>query len=129
MLSISDGGALARALDYPLDPPLRDLLLLRQKQLGGDLSGVRFVIYQPGDRPCTLEETLGWSIFQNRADGTWYGDPDYTPGFEWIEDHGFCFELVFEFTADMSHAILIENQPGVHREVLEFCRTYAMQSA
>ena len=130
MLSIGDGEALTRALALPLDPGLAALLLLRERQLGGDISGqARFVVFQAGDRPTWLDEALGFSVFQNAGDGTWYGQPEYTPGFEFIEDHGFCFELAFQFTDDFTHVVLIENAPGVNPVLLEFCRTYASQHA
>ena len=106
------------------------LLLERQRQLGADFGEhCRFVVFQPGDRPCWLEETLAFSIFDNAGNGTRYGDADYTLGAELIDDLGFCFELVFQFTDDFSHVVLVENRPGVNRDVLEFCRTYASQHA
>lgn len=130
MLTITDGGSLTRALELPLEPRLGALLLLREEQLGGEIAAhARFVIFQPGDRPCWLEETLGWSIFQNVGDGTWRGDPDFAPGWEWIEDHGFAYELAFQLTDDFTHVVIVENAPGVNRDVLEFCRTHALQSA
>ncbi|MBA3510455.1 hypothetical protein [Sphingomonas sp.] len=130
MLTITDGGSLTRALNLPIDLRLKRLLIERRDQLGGEIAGhARFVLFGARDRPCWLEEALGFSIFQNAGDGTWYGDPDYSPGFDTLEDHGFCYELTFEFTADFTHVILIERVPGVHRDVLEFCAKYARQDA
>lgn len=130
MLSISDSSALARALTFPLDHRLCDLLLLRQQQLGGEIDGIaRFVIVQARDRPCWLEETLGFSIFQNAGDGTCYGDPDYSPGFDTLEDHGFAYELTFDGTTDFTHVVIIEKAPGVHPDLLRFCATYASEHA
>ncbi len=130
MLCITSSAALERALTLPLPDGIRDLLLLRREQLGGEIAGhARFVLFQAGDRPCWLEEALGWSIFRNAGDGTRHGDPDFAPGWEWIEDHGFAYEIAFELTSDFTHVVIVENAPGVNRDVLEFCRTYAMQSA
>lgn len=131
MLVIPDSAALERALTLPLSDPIRDLLLLRRDQLGGEIAGhARFVLFGPRDRPCWLEEALGFSVFQNLGDGSWHGDPDYTPGFEWIEDHGFCWEMAFQLTdGDPAHVVIVENAPGVHRDVLEFCAEYASQHA
>jgi hypothetical protein len=130
MIVISDSDALARALTLPLDPRLASLLLTRQRQLGGEFHDhCRFVVFQPGDRPCWLEQALGFSIFDNAGDGTRYGDSGYSPGFEWIEDHGFCFELAFQFTDDFTHVVIVEKAPGVNGDVLEFCRAYARQHA
>jgi hypothetical protein len=130
MLSLSSGAALARALSLPIDDRLKALLALRRDQLGGEFAGTaRFVVVQPRDTLSSLEETLGWSVFQNAGDGTWHGDPGYTPVFDVIEDHGFAYEMTFEFTADFTHVVIVENAPGVSRELLGFCRAYAMQSA
>jgi hypothetical protein len=130
MLTIAESADLLRALNIPLDPHLAAILLKRQEQLGGEFAGqCRFVVFQAGDRPCLLEQVLGWSLFQDVGNGTWYGDPDYTPSFEWIEDHGSCFELAFQFTDDFTHVLIVENARGVNRDVLEFCRAHASQHA
>ena len=130
MLSISSGAALARVLSLPIDDRLKGLLTLRQEELGGEFADcARFVVVQPHDPLSWIEECLGWSPLQNGADGTWYGDPDYSPGFELIEDHGFCFELTFEFTTDFTHVVIVENAAGVHRDLLEFCAAHAAQHA
>ncbi len=129
MLSISDSAALARALTL-LDPPIRDLLLLRRDQLGGEIAGhARFVLFQTGDRPYWLEEALGFSIFHNLGDGTWHGDPDYSQGFDACLDLGFAYELTFELTSDFTHVVIVEKAAGVNRQVLAFCAEFAMQDA
>ena len=130
MLTIDSSDALARALALPLDRRMAALLLERQRQLGGEFKDhCRFVVFQAGDRPCWLEDALNFSIFDNAGNGTRYGDADYTLGAELIDDLGFCFELVFQFTDDFSHVVLVENRTGVNRNVLEYCRTYTTQHA
>lgn len=129
MLSISSGDALARALTMPLPDGIRDLLLLRQKQLGGEFAGcARFVVFRPRDTLSALEEALGFDALANAGDGTRHGDPDYSPGFDLCVDHGSFFELTFEGTDDFTHVLIVEGA-GVDRRLLEFCRTYAMQTA
>ncbi|MBA3527431.1 MAG: hypothetical protein H0T82_11010 [Sphingomonas sp.] len=129
MLVISDGAALERAQTL-LPDTIRDLLLLRRDQLGGEIDGhARFVVFEPGDRPCWLEDAMGFSVFQNIASGAWHGDPDFTPGWEWIEDHGHCWEMAFQLTDDLTHAVIVVNAPGVCRRVADLCRAYALQSA
>ncbi len=125
MLTI-DGGTHARALSLPLDPRLKRLLIERRDQLGGDITDrARFVIVQPGDNPNALEAELSFSVFQKPGDGTRFGDPDFTPGWEWLADHGHCFELVFILTDDgFAHAVLIQNAQGVDPELLRLCELY-----
>jgi len=130
MLSLSSGAALARALTLPLPDGIRDLLLLRRGQLGGEFAGaVRFVVFLKRDTLSALEEALGFDPLVNAGDGTRHGDPDYSPGFDTCTDHGFAYELTFELTADFTHVVIVENAPGVNREVLEFCAKYARQHA
>jgi len=125
MLTI-DGGSHARALKLPINPRLKQLLIERRDQLGGDIKDkARFVIVQPGDTLNDLEAKLSFSVFQNPGDGTRFGDPDFTPGWEWIEDHGHCFELVFIFDdSGFAHVVLIENSHGVDPELLKLCGLY-----
>jgi hypothetical protein len=130
MVLIDSSDALARALTLPLDLQIASLLLERLRQLGEDFGEhCRFVVFQPGDRPCWMEQALGFSIFENAGSGTRHGDAGYSPGFEWVEDHGSFFELAFQFTDDFTHVVIVENAPGVNREVLDFCRAYAGQHA
>ena len=101
MLSVTDGEALTRALQSDIDHRLKALLRLRAKQLTKhqpqeDLADLaHFAIVEAGDTPVDLERAIGFSIFQNPADGSRMGEPDWQPGWEWIEDHGFAWELCF----------------------------------
>ena len=127
MLTITDGGSLTRALSTTIDPRLKQLLANRVRQLDvEDLStAARFVIVQPGDTVADADQALGFCILQNPADGTRFGDAEFSPGFEWIEDHGFAFELTFEATTDFTVAVLVERGRGIDPNLLAFCATYA----
>ena len=130
MLTIENRLSLLRALTFPLDAQLAALLLTRQEQLGGDIQGIaRFILIQQFDRPSRVEEALGFSLFTNRTDGSRWGEPDYTPGFEFMEDHGFAYEFTYEFTTDFTDAIFLEVGPKTHPNFLAFCRQYATQHA
>lgn len=96
MLSLTDGGTLARALNSPLDDRIKRLLIERRDQLGDIVWEVaHFVIVQQGDSLATLQQAIGFSVFQNPVDGAQFGEPDFTPGWEWLADHGFGFEMVW----------------------------------
>ena len=132
MVVIDDGDALARALALPLDPRTASLLLRRREQLGEDFGEhCRFVVFQPGDRPTHLADALqGWDLFENPASATRYGDPDFTPAWEWIEDHGSLWEICLVGTDDgFANVAIIMNAPGVNRDVLGLCRAWAPQHA
>lgn len=129
---VTDGGSLLRALSSPINPHLKELLTERVRQLDiEDLSTTaRFVIFQPGDTTDDLDQALGFSVFQNSADGTRYGNPDFSPGWEWIEDHGHCYELVFILTDDgFAHVVFVPRDSGVDGSLLNFCATYASEQA
>ncbi len=127
MLTINDGGSLSRALSTSIDPRLKQLLRNRVQQLDvEDLSTVaRFIVVQPGDGLDALETALGFSILQNQTDGHRFGDPEFSPSWEWLADHGHCFEIVFIMTDDgFAHVVLIENSPGADPDLLRLCRMY-----
>ena len=128
MLSITDGGSLSRALDLPLDPSLKRLLLERRNQLGDNQA--HFVIIQAGDTPATIHTALGFSPCENLVDQSRYGEPDFTPGWEWIADHGRCFELVFIFD-DSGYAIvlLVPNEPSIDADLIALCKAYTPADA
>ena len=125
MLTITNGGSLAHALKLPIDPRLKRLLTERRDQLGGDIKNIaRFVVVQPGDSMTALEQELGWSVLTT-PEGQRFGEPDYYPGWEWLADHGHCFEMVFIMTDDgFAHVVLVENSPGVDPDLLKLCRMY-----
>jgi hypothetical protein len=128
MLIVTNEHSLSRALSSSIDPRLKQLLTDRVRQLDVEdlFTAARFVIVQPGETIADLDQALGFSSLQNLGDGTRYCDPDFSPGWEWIEDHGFAFELVFIFTDDgFAHVVLVPNAPGISTDLLNLCRTYA----
>lgn len=131
MLFIKDGGALARALTLRIDDRVKHLLVKRREQLGGDITDqAHFVVVEAGDTLADLEQHLGFSVFQNAADGSLLGAPDFTPGWEWIEDRGFAYELVFIFDdSGFAHVVIVEKADGVNARLLELCATYASEHA
>ena len=125
MLLLSSSAAMARALDSPLDETLRALLLMRQAQLTEhDLAETAcFLIVERGATLSDIERELGFSPLVNPLDGGRYGDPDFTPFWEWIEDHDGWFELVFIFSDDgFAHVVLIKDEEGVDPSLLSLCR-------
>jgi len=124
MLTITDGGSLARALKLPMNVLLKRLLIERCDQLGGHLRDVRFLIVQAGDSMKALEQELGWSVFTT-TEGHRFGETDYYPGWEWLADHGHSFEMVYIMTDDgFAHVVLIQRSPGVDPELLKLCEMY-----
>ena len=125
MLTITDGGSLAGALKLPIDSHLKQLLIERRDQFGGDITNIaRFIVVQRGDSMTALEEKLGWSVFVT-PEGQRFGKPSFYPGFEWLADHGHCFEMVFILTDDgFAHVVIIEQSVGVDPDLLKLCKMY-----
>ncbi|HZG45443.1 MAG TPA: hypothetical protein VEZ41_04140 [Allosphingosinicella sp.] len=131
MLSVTDGGSLARALSSSINNHLKNLLTTRFEQLGCDIKGqARFIVAQPADPLPVVHQALGFSPLRNPIDGSRFGDPEFTPAWEWMEDHGFCFELTFIFDdSGFAHVLIVEKAEGVDTELLTLCRTYASEHA
>ena len=129
MLTVHDWASLSHALRTPIDLRLKRLLIERRDQLGidDDLSTIaRFVIVQPGDSLAALESELGFSVFLNPVDESQFGEPEFSPGWEWIADHGHCFEMVFIFDdSGFAHVVLIQNSPMQNRRLRAMCLSYA----
>ena len=132
MLSITDGEALARALNSSIDNRLKQLLRLRCTQLRDDQPDediadmAHFAIVQVGDTPADLRQAIGFSILESLHDNGRFGDPGWSPDWEWIEDHGFAWELCYIMDdSGFGHVIILPNQQGIAPELVRLCRTFS----
>jgi hypothetical protein len=127
MLIINDQTSLERALAAPLDTRLKSLLWKRACELGSygfDLA--HFIVVQPGDTLEAVTEALSFSPLQNPVDGAVWPDPDFTPGWEWIEDHGGAYEAVFILDdSGFGRVLLIEAGGDCETALLRLCAQYA----
>jgi len=114
MLTITDGGSLTRALRMSIDFHLKQLLIERRDQLGGDITDIaRFIVIQPGDNLKALEQELGFPGLS---------DPEHSFGCEWIADHGDTYEAVWVLTDNgFAHVVLVPKQHGIDPELLRLC--------
>jgi len=130
MLSICDGETLSSALRSDINHQIKHLLRQRSQQLGGIDDQVHFAIVERGDTPTDLEQTIGFSIFHNPADGSRLGDPEFTPGWEWIADHGFAYELCFIFDdSGFAHVVIVPKDERINSDLTSFCKQYAAELA
>jgi len=132
MISLRTTAAIKSTIELLANNQLRALLTERVEQLtnaweGIDLSDLtHFLIIQPGDTAADAENELGWSLLQNMVDGTRYGHPDFTPSWEWVENHGGWFEAVFIISDDgFGINLFVQDNPGTDAELLAMCREYA----
>jgi hypothetical protein len=113
------------------DPAIRELVHRRFSEICGDelydydLHGYMIVV-EPGDSVEVLEQAVGWPILQGLFNGSRYGEPDFTPTFEALEEHASCYEMVFIFNDDgFGVALFIPKQPSIDGNLLAMCAEYA----
>ena len=122
MLVIRDPSSLSQIND----PAVRDLIRQRMDEYGSDAGLATFVVVEPGDPLGALDAQLGFPILTNRLDGRRYGDPEFTPSFEVLEEHPGCYEMVLVL-ADYGDGVLvfIPKHDGVDGDLRALCATYA----
>lgn len=127
MLSVTDGVSLSRALNSTIQLRLKHLLVQRCNELGGDIADrARFIVMEAHDRADDLERELGLSVLSNFIDRTRFGDPGFSPCFEWLVDHGFAYEFPFILTDDgFAHVVIIEKAAGIDPNLKALCEAYA----
>ena len=121
MLTIVDGGSLSRALNLPIDPDIRRLLIQRRDQLGTIEDQARFLVMQPRDTLDDLEKELGFLIAGDHERGF---DP------EWVADHGTFYEAVWILTDDgFAHVVFVPSEPDINAALLKLCAESAVKQA
>lgn len=135
MLSLRETAAMERAANTYPNLQLRHLLDRRIKQLRRDCECdlnqiVHFLVIEPGDTLPDAEAELGFPLLVNLIDGARFGEDGFTPSWEWIESHGFWFELAFILSDDGFGAVVfVPDSPDAPEELLRLCRTFAFASA
>jgi len=133
MLSLTNRAAVEAAInDATLDLALRDLLALRARQLEddtepdvelGDLAA--FHVVTAGDGMKEIEDGIGFPVDVNLVDSVRFGDPEYTPSWEWMEHHGGYFELAFVLSDDgFGHILLVPDRQDIDQRLLDLCRSH-----
>lgn len=90
-----------------------------------DIHGFMIVV-EPGDGTEALEEESSCPILRSYIGTARYGDPDFKPVFECLEEHTSCYEMVFvPADGDFGIVILIPKQEGIDAELLAMCAEYA----
>jgi hypothetical protein len=87
------------------DPTIRALLELRLKQLR---SLKDFILIEPGDPPNLLDDRLALEL-----------------GYDLMDDHGTCYEMVFITDDDEASTVLIiPKHPSIHPDWLTYCQSF-----
>jgi hypothetical protein len=112
------------------NPDIRQLVQQRIADLGGDSFDTKelgyFLVIEPVDTLDVIAGQLGFSIIANRFTGIRWDQEGFTPSFEFIEEIGNCYDMVFVIS-DSGYGIevLIEKATGVDTNLLAMCARYA----
>ena len=87
---------------------------------------VQFVVMGRSDTVIELEAALGFSIRINRFSGCRYGDADFLPSWEIIEEHSFWYEVVYVL-GDDGFGIVIFVPKDADTELIEMLQHYTRQ--
>ena len=114
------------------DPGIRQLIEERFAQICDgeaydyDLHGYMIVV-EPGDTVAALEEESGCLILRDLWEEASFGDPDFAPAAEAIEEHAGCYELTYVLSdSGFGISIVIPKDAGVDPELLAMCAMYAI---
>ena len=117
------------------DPTVRQIVETRFRQVSQDgtfdseRSGF-IVVIEPGDVIGELERVTGVDVLSDVFGETRFGDPDFTPAPEVIEEHGSCYELVFIFTDDgYGIEIFVPKTDGIDSALLAMCAQFAIPAS
>lgn len=85
-----------------------------------------FVLAEPGDTVATIEAASGCAIVRSTDGRRSFGAPDFQPGFEVLEEHASCYEIVFiAGDGDFGVVIIVPKRDGIDPTLLAYCETYA----
>ncbi len=87
------------------------------------------VVCEDDDRLEQLQDVLGFSPLENRFTGAVFGQPQFSPSFELIEDHQCCFEMVFVLSDD-GFGVLVFVPKGAQLDprLIALCERYAIRA-
>ena len=116
------------------DPGIRSLVEQRFAEI---LSGEAYdydqhgymVVVEPGDTFESLEKETFCPIHRNIFDEACYGNPDFSPSFEALEEHDDCYEMLF-INNDNGFGItlFIPKAEGIEGSLLAMCAEFAVSA-
>jgi hypothetical protein len=118
-----------------LNPEVRRLVELRFAQVCAgepydpDRHGYFFTV-EGGDKADAVQTESGCPLLVNWLGDARFGDPDFTPAAEVIEEHRSCYELVFIFSDEGNGIeIFVPKVDGVDTDLLAMCAQFAVPAS
>ena len=103
---------------------------LDEREIGEDFDAELhgpFVVMIPGDGLAEVEAAIGISLLVNPVTRVAYGDPAFSPIFEYAGRHARFYELVFiPGGGDEGVTLFVPRHPDVEPRLLELCAEYAV---
>jgi hypothetical protein len=122
------------SLSQVSDPAIRQLIQHRITTIASDepydatLHGY-FLVLEDGDTMDAISRQLGFDILTNRWTGHRWDHPDYTPAFEFIEEHPSFYEaLLIRDDSGYGIVLLIPMALGIP-ELIAMCSRFAVPSS
>jgi hypothetical protein len=103
---------------------VRALLQLRFEQLDGVIDDTQFFVVEADDTVENIEAETGCPIVTSWFGDEVFGDDDFVPSFDFIEEHRHCFEMMFNTTDDATVVLLVPKE-RIDSTLLALCRTFA----
>ena len=112
------------------DPDIREMIDQRFIDMsdGEEVDvDLQVIVVEVGDSVASLEKETGCPILHNLCDDVRYGQPDFKPVFECLEEHVGFYEMVFvPGDGDSGIVIIIPKQEGIDAELLAMCEEHAV---
>lgn len=115
------------------NPEVRQLVEQRIGSItaqGFDMSEVGyFLVVEPSDTLEAIAGQLGFVPTINRLTGKRFDDAQFTPHFESVLDHGYCWEVTY-IISDSGYGVvlLLPKADGIPQELCDMCQMFAISS-
>lgn len=120
MISMTEDTCFAPALAQIHCPRLAALVRRRRSILGDEqpfADMAHFVVVEPGDTIDDIEAEIRWPVRPDIDTGI--------PAWEWVMDHGFCYETVFVLSDDGYAVVLfVQVMKGMDPELMGMLRAF-----
>jgi hypothetical protein len=85
------------------------------------------ILVEPGDKVDAIEKTSGCPVLRNSFDDAHFGDAEFSPAAEIVEEHRGFFELVYLFSdsGDGVVQLFVPKAEGVDLQLLAMCAQFA----
>lgn len=126
MKVLPDATAIAEAVHAARDTQLTQLLNARVGYLGADEGDLlRVVVVEPDDTLQMVDTALGSLLLANPYAAKTFGDPDFVPPFETLEEYAGFYEMFF-IVGDSGTALIVPKEVGIDQQLLALCARHAV---